>query len=60
MVAAVREINKAELMGQNRELNFTRDPQTRQPVIQILDQSTGDVIDQLPPESLLLLAQQLK
>jgi uncharacterized FlaG/YvyC family protein len=60
IVAAVREINKAELMGENRQLNFTRDPETKLPVIQIVDQSTGDVIDQLPAESLLLLAEQLK
>jgi uncharacterized FlaG/YvyC family protein len=60
MVAAVREINKAELMGQNRQLNFTRDPETKLPVIQIVDQSTGDVIDQLPAEALLQLAEQLK
>jgi uncharacterized FlaG/YvyC family protein len=29
-------------------------------VIQIIDQSTGDVIDQIPSEALLQLAQQLK
>jgi uncharacterized FlaG/YvyC family protein len=60
VVSAVREVNKSELMGQGRQLTFTRDPQTRQPVIQIVDQSTGDVIDQIPPESALQLAAQLK
>jgi uncharacterized FlaG/YvyC family protein len=60
LVTAVREVNKAELLGQGRELSFRRDPATRQPVIAILDKSTGDVIDQIPPESVLQLAEQLK
>ena len=50
----------AELMGEGRELTFGRDPQTRQRVIQIVDQNTGDVVDQLPPETVLQLAEQLK
>jgi len=60
VVAAVRQINRAELMGEGRELTFARDPQTRQRVIQIIDQNTGDVVDQLPPETVLQLAEQLK
>ena len=60
VVTAVHEVNKSELMGEGRQLTFTRDPETRRPVIQIIDQSTGDVIDQIPAETVLLLAQQLK
>jgi flagellar protein FlaG len=60
IVSAVREINKSELMGEGRQLTFTRDPETRQPVIQIVDQNTGDVIDQLPSETVLRLAADLK
>jgi len=60
VVAAIHEINKSELMGEGKQLSFTRDPDTRRPVIQIIDQSTGEVLDQLPPESLLRLAEQLK
>jgi uncharacterized FlaG/YvyC family protein len=51
IVTAVHELNKSELMGQGRQLSFTRDPETRRPVIQIIDQSTGDVIDQIPSEA---------
>jgi uncharacterized FlaG/YvyC family protein len=47
-------------MGQGRQLSFSRDPETRRPVIQIIDQSTGEVIDQIPSETVLQLAQQLK
>ena len=60
VVTAVREVNKSELMGQGRQLSFSRDPQTRQRIIQIVDQNTGDVIDQIPPETVLKLAEQLR
>ena len=59
IVTAIRGLNKSELLGQGRELTFRRDPQTQHPVIQIIDQDTGDVIDQVPPEAVLLLAAQL-
>jgi len=60
LVTAVRMVNKAELLGQGRELSFRRNPETRQPVIAILDKDTGDVIDQIPAESVLQLAEQLR
>jgi uncharacterized FlaG/YvyC family protein len=60
IVSAVNGINKSELMGEGRQLTFTRDPTTRRPVIQIVDQSTGEVLDQIPPKTVLELAQQLK
>ena len=60
IVSAVQEINKSEIMGEGRQLTFSRDPQTRRQVIQIVDQQTGDVIDQIPPETVLQLAAQLK
>lgn len=60
VVTAVHEVNKSELMGEGRQLNFTRDPETRRPVIQIVDQNTGEVLDQIPSETILELAQQLK
>ncbi len=53
LVTAVRALNKAELYGQDRELQFTRDPGTKVPVIKIVQSQTGEVIDQLPPESVL-------
>jgi len=60
LVTAVHEINKSELMGEGRQLTFSRDPQTRRPVIQIVDQTTGEVLDQIPSQTLLELAQQLR
>jgi len=60
IVTAVHEINRSELMGEGRQLTFSRDPQTRRPIIQIVDQSTGEVLDQIPSQTLLELAQQIK
>ena len=60
VVTAVREINKSELMGQGRQLTFTRDPETHRPIIQIIDKESGEIVDQLPAETVLNLAKQLK
>ena len=60
VVTAVRDINKSELMGQGRQLTFTRDPNTRRPIIQIVDKTTGEVVEQLPSETVLNLADRLK
>jgi uncharacterized FlaG/YvyC family protein len=60
IVTAIRELNKSELMGQNRSLAFVRDPDTQRPVIQVRDQQTGDVIDQIPTEAVLRMAAELE
>jgi uncharacterized FlaG/YvyC family protein len=60
VISAVHEVNKSEFLGEGRQLSFTRDPDTRRPVIQIVDRSTGEVLDQIPPETILQMAQQLK
>jgi uncharacterized FlaG/YvyC family protein len=43
------------LLGSDRELQFTRDSQTQKMVIQIVDRQSGDVLDQIPPEQILLM-----
>lgn len=52
-VAAVQALNKSEMMGTDRELQFTRDEVTKRPVIRILRRGTGEVLDQIPPEQVL-------
>ena len=37
LIAAVRALNKSEFFGNDRELMFSRDPETQKPVIQILE-----------------------
>ena len=53
IVAAVHAINKSELFGQDRELQFTRDNVAHRVVIKIMNRKTGEVIDQIPPETVL-------
>jgi flagellar protein FlaG len=53
VVAAIRALNKSELLGSERELQFARDSQTQKMVIQIVDRQSGDVLNQIPPEQVL-------
>ena len=53
VVAAVRALNKSELLGSGRELQFARDSQTQKMVIRIVDSRSGYVLDQIPPEQVL-------
>ena len=55
VVAAVRALNKSELLGSDRELQFSRDRQTQKMVVRIVDSRSGDVLDQIPPEQVLRL-----
>ncbi|HMD76674.1 MAG TPA: flagellar protein FlaG [Terracidiphilus sp.] len=59
VVAAVRALNKSELLGSDRELQFTRDSQTQKMVMQIVDSKSGAVLNQIPPEQVLLIMQNL-
>lgn len=58
-VVAVRALNKSELFGKDRELQFMRDSDTRRPIIRIVSRKTGEVLDQIPPESVLKIAANL-
>jgi uncharacterized FlaG/YvyC family protein len=59
IIAAIQGLNKAGLMGQDRSLTFARDPDTKSPVVQIVDRETGDVIDQIPSEVVLRMMSEL-
>jgi hypothetical protein len=60
LIAAVQAANKSELFGQDRELSFTRDAETRRMLIQIKDRQTGEVVQQIPPKELLQLLKNLR
>ena len=57
--AAVKLLNDAGAAGLSHEFSIAIDPKTRQAVIRIVDQSTREVIEQLPSEYLLRVAQQI-
>jgi uncharacterized FlaG/YvyC family protein len=53
LITAVRALNKSELLGDDRQLQFARDPGTHTPVIRIIHPVTGEVIEQIPAEAVL-------
>ena len=59
VIQAVRAVNAAELLGTNSELTFLVDRGTQRPVIRLVDKETRDVIQQIPPEYVLRMAEDL-
>ena len=53
---AVRAINDKEVFGPGSELRFSIDRDTGRALIRIVDRTTNEVLDQIPPEDVLRLA----
>ncbi len=60
LIQAIKALNKAELFGQNSELTFALDRETRRLVVRIVDRTTNELIRQIPPEYVLRLAEVLR
>lgn len=60
LIQAVRAVNSAEVFGQEHELSFAVDRATRRPVVRIVDRKTRAVVEQIPSETVLRLAEELK
>jgi len=60
VVMAVQHLNKSDLMANERELQYRRDPKTGHVVVQIRDRSTGEVVDQIPAETIVRLMHDLQ
>jgi len=59
LIHAVEKLNEARIFGQKSELTFSLDRETRRPVMKIIDRETQEVIQQIPPEYVLRLAEDL-
>lgn len=57
---AVQEVNSAHIFGQNNELTFAVDRASKKTVIRLVDKNTGEVVRQIPSETILHLAEALK
>jgi flagellar protein FlaG len=57
---AVAVVNSAQVFGQNNELTFAVDRATKRTVIRLVDRNTGELIRQVPSETILHLAEGLK
>jgi uncharacterized FlaG/YvyC family protein len=53
---AVQTLNANGYAGDGRELTYSVDQATKQPVIRVIDTSTREVLEQWPPEYLLQIA----
>jgi uncharacterized FlaG/YvyC family protein len=60
LITAVEAANRSELFGEDRELSFSRDEQSRRVLIQIKDRKTGEVVQQIPPKELLEMVRNLQ
>ncbi len=59
LIQAVRSVNAAELLGQDNELSFVVDRNTRRAVVRIVNRETREVIRQIPDEYVLRLAEEI-
>ena len=59
LIQAVRAVNAAELFGQNNELTFIMDRASRRAVVRIVNRETHEVVDQIPAEYVLRMAEEL-
>jgi flagellar protein FlaG len=60
LIHAVRAVNAAELYGQENELSFAFDRQSQRAVVRIVDKKTRELVQQIPNEQVLRLAEELK
>jgi uncharacterized FlaG/YvyC family protein len=59
LIRAVKAVNAANLFGQENELTFVIDRATRRAVARIVNKLTHEVIDQIPSEVVLRMAEEV-
>jgi len=60
IIQAVHAVNASETLPTSHELVFSLDRQSRRPVIKVVDRITNEVVQQIPNEQVLRLAEDLK
>ncbi len=58
LIQAVKAVNPTELFGEDHAFNFVVDPKSKSIVVRIVDRKTGKVVNQIPAEDLLRLAEE--
>ena len=59
IATAVQTLNQNGLAGQDREFSIAIDAKTKVPVVRIVDSNTRELIEQIPSQAILDLAQQI-
>jgi uncharacterized FlaG/YvyC family protein len=57
LIRSIKAIDATELFGEQSELTFAVDRDTKRPVVRVVNRQTGEVLWQTPPEYMLKLAQ---
>jgi flagellar protein FlaG len=60
LIQAVKAVNAAQMFGTENELTFVFDRHTGKPVVRIVNRETRELVNQIPQQYLLELAQGLK
>ena len=60
LIHAAKAVNAANLLGEDNELTFFLDRNTRRAVVRIVNKETREVVDQIPNEYVLRMAEELK
>ncbi len=58
LIQAVKAINPTELFGEDCAFNFIKDQKSKTIVVRIVDRKTGQMVEQIPAEYLLRLAEE--
>ena len=59
LIRAVSAVNASGAMGQDNQLKYSVDRTARLVVVQLVNKVTGEVVNQIPNESLLRLAEEI-
>lgn len=57
-IEAVKTVNTAELFGQENEVTYVVDRAAQIAVVRVINKETGEVVQQIPTEQLLKLAEE--
>ena len=60
LIQAVKAVNASEMLGQQNELTFIMDRTSRRALVRIVNRKTGELVEQIPPEYVLRMAEELK
>jgi uncharacterized FlaG/YvyC family protein len=60
VVAAVRKLNRSEFAERGREMKVRRNAAGRRLLVDVVDRETGEILDELPPEEVLRMMDELE
>ena len=58
LIKAVRAVNAAQLFGQDNEITFIIDRALKIAVVRVVNKNTGEVVEQIPTEQVLKMAEE--